>query len=83
MTRKEEREKAAKIRADQYSHPVEWNDCYHHWIEGAEWADKTMLDKVCEWLEDNIYDYLYINRDFNEADYKYGFIEDLRKTMEE
>ena len=44
---------------------------------------EEMLDKVCEWLEDNIYDYLYINRDFNEADYKYGFIEDLRKTMEQ
>ena len=41
LSRKEERERKAKIRADQYSHPVEWNDCYHHWIEGAEWADKT------------------------------------------
>ena len=20
--------------------------------EGAKWADKTMIDKVCEWLED-------------------------------
>ena len=44
---------------------------------------EAMLDKVCEWLEDNIYDYLYINRDFNEADYKHEFIEDLRKTMEQ
>ena len=43
---------------------------------------EEMLDEVCEWLEDNIYDYLYINRDFNEADYKYEFIEDLRKAME-
>lgn len=39
MTRKEEIEKKAKIRANQYSHPVEWYDCYRHWIEGAEWAD--------------------------------------------
>ena len=44
---------------------------------------KELLDKVCEWIEDNIYDYLYINRDFNEADYKYGFIEDLKKSIEE
>lgn len=51
-------------------------------LEGAEWADKTMIDKVCEWLEDNIYDYLYINRDFNEADYKNELIEDLRKAMD-
>ena len=39
MTRKEEIEKASKIRADQYSHHVAWNECYHHFKEGAEWAD--------------------------------------------
>lgn len=22
--------------------------------KGAEWADKTMLDKVCEWLKENV-----------------------------
>ena len=44
---------------------------------------EAMLDEVCEWVEDNIYDYLYINRDFNEADYKHEFIEDLRKAVKE
>lgn len=24
-------------------------DCFYY---GAKWADKTMLDKACEWLED-------------------------------
>lgn len=52
-------------------------------IAGAEWVDKTMIDRVCDWIEDNIYDYLYINRDFNEADYKPELIEDLRKAMED
>lgn len=23
-------------------------------IYGAEWADKTMLDRACEWLKENI-----------------------------
>ena len=46
MTRKEEIERKAKMRADQYSHPVEWNDCYHHWIEGAEWSDKNPDEKM-------------------------------------
>ena len=45
MTRNEEIEKASKNRADQYSHPIEWNECYHHFKEGAEWADKTMTQK--------------------------------------
>lgn len=45
-------------------------------------ADKTILDKVCDWLEDNIYNYLYINRDFNEADYKgKELFNDLRKAI--
>lgn len=28
-------------------------------IYGAEWADKTMLDRACEWLKENIYLYSY------------------------
>lgn len=28
-------------------------------IEGAEWADKTMLDRACEWLKENIDLYSY------------------------
>ena len=25
---------------------------------GAKWADKTMIDKACEWLSDNLWIYL-------------------------
>ena len=42
---------------------------------------EAMLHEICEWVEDNIYDYLYINRNFNEADYKHELIEDLRNYM--
>lgn len=27
-------------------------------IDGAKWADKTMIERVCEWLKDNANDYL-------------------------
>ena len=27
-----------------------FEDCF---VAGAVWADKTMLNKACEWLEDN------------------------------
>ena len=27
-------------------------------IEGAKWADKTMIERVCEWLKDNANGYL-------------------------
>lgn len=27
---------------------------YLKFIEGAKWADKTMIEKVCKWLKENI-----------------------------
>ena len=83
MTRKEEIQKAAE---DYYNEVKYLSDLSAFPIAafkaGAEWADKTMLDKVCEWVEDNIYDYLYIYQVFNVAEYKHELIEDLRKAME-
>lgn len=79
MTRKEEREEAAKNRADQYEHPVDWNNCYHHFIQGAEWADEHPKqglwdgEKVIKWLRDNQQGFILTNMD----------IEDLRKVMED
>lgn len=52
------------------------------YIDGAEWADRTMLDKVCEWLKS-------YRQDTNDGTgYIAGIvndktIEDLRKAMEE
>ena len=84
MTRKEEIEKASKNRADQYSHPIEWNECFRHFKEGAEWADKTMIDKVVWWLSRHFYDKEYESRDdegtWVDADL---LIIDLKKAMNE
>ena len=49
--------------------------------EGTEWADKTMIEKACEWLKfntnwDNEWDDM--GRNLN-----YGMIEEFRKAMEE
>lgn len=79
MTREEQIRQAARIRADQYSHPGEWNDCYRHFSQGAEWADRTLIERVCEWLES-------INTD-NYMDsgifQMYDLIQDFKKAMEE
>jgi hypothetical protein len=54
----------------------------------AEWADshpqKGLWDseKVCSFIEENIDNYLYINRDWNAPQIKSNFIEDLKKAME-
>ena len=45
-TRQEQIKEAARQRADQYSHPVDWSDtyygfiAYYGFIDGAKWADK-------------------------------------------
>lgn len=52
-------------------------------IKGAKWSDKTMIDKVCEWLDMNLNDYISegsregISREKREELFK-----DLRKDME-
>ena len=45
-------------------------------IAGAEWADRTMIDKAYKWLKDNI-EYYYYVENFDKM------IEDFRKAMEE
>ena len=78
MTREEERSQAARIRADQYSHPGEWNDCYRYFSQGAEWADRTLIEKACRWLNTNFPEIENIG-----SYYKKSFIEQFKKAMEE
>ena len=56
-------------------------------INTAEWADKTIIEKVCEWLEENMQDYahcVYEGEELtDEARVSNNMIEDLRKAMEQ
>ena len=51
-------------------------------IEGAKWADRTMMERVCNWLKQSEDDYYKYNAwkgcyvDFD------ALIEDLKKEME-
>lgn len=47
--------------------------------KGAEWADKTMIEKICIWLDDVDFDMEY----WNPVDgfCKEKFINDLKKAM--
>lgn len=54
---------------------------------GAEWADKTMIDKACKWLDDNFMNLIwgktrsvYAGGNFATVD---EMIADFRKAMEE
>lgn len=50
MTRREQIEKAAAERADVATEDKGLR--YLDFVNTAEWADRTMLARICEWLED-------------------------------
>lgn len=68
MTRREE------IELAWFSKEVQSNHRYDKktFKEAVEWADKTMIDKVCEWL-----------RRYNTGVRGEEFIKEFRKAMEE
>lgn len=68
MTRNEQIEKEA--------HRVSYNgDEYSSFIQGAEWADKTMIEKACEWLIQQ--------EEMIGISFENDFIERFKKAMEE
>ena len=56
MTRKEEIVNQAVKEQSELYQPPEWRAGF---ISGANWADKTMLDRACEWVKENIDLYSY------------------------
>ena len=59
MTREEEIKWASKDyvnylldKQEYHNEKYTEHDIKQAFEEGAEWADKTMLEKACEWLED-------------------------------
>ena len=56
-------------------------------LEMAEWKQKQIVDKVCEWIDDNIWDYIdtsFIGDTTTLKEVKVPkMLEDLRKNMEE
>ena len=83
MTRKEEIQKAAKEYYDEVKYLSDLSAFpIAAFKAGAEWADKIMLDRVCEWLKS------YRQDTYDGTGYIAGIvndktIEDLRKAMEE
>lgn len=75
MKRSEEIEQQASLTVfpwDDVREQVKFEDGF---IEGAKWADKTMIEKATQWLFENVYDYL--NPEDQER------VESFRKYLEE
>ena len=62
----------------------EWPECHAEdrelFIEGAEWMQKKMIEKACEWIQCMVLDYMQGDI----TDVKWGsMLADFRKDMEE
>lgn len=76
MIRKEEIELAkdgymrrigAEPRADEDRNNLDVADAY---ISGAKWADRTMIERASQWLQENLDDYLDVGVIFLLSDFK-------------
>lgn len=55
MTRKEEIKEAAELKTLlMFGELDDFQDRIDEFIESAKWADKTMIEKACKWLKENI-----------------------------
>ena len=75
MTRREEIEQEASLTVFPWDDVREQSKFEDGFIEGAKWADKTMIEKATQWLFENVYDYL--NPEDQER------VESFRKYLEE
>ena len=76
MKRKEEINKVANDRIKAEAMDKEWVLCYFDaFTTGANWADRTMIEKAIKWMEEN----LSVCKGW-EAPY---ILERFRKAMEE
>lgn len=106
MTREEEIERQGTMYSDIPSNYIEWGDGFQDYddrvyvekafIEGAKWADETMIEKAEKWLENFLEKTIQkpsINNGFTSdtircADYKRrklikDVLYDFKKAMEE
>ena len=77
MTRKEE------IKQKALSKYPQGTNRYNKFIEGAEWADRTMIARFCEWIEEHI-ENAFVSIDGTMTDINgIELSEVVRKAMEE
>ena len=54
MTRREEIEQQASLTVFPWDDAREQVKFEEGFIEGAKWADKTMIEKACQWITEHI-----------------------------
>ena len=84
MTRREEIVKATKECREDYvglGRYLTSGDIADAFEEGAEWADKTMIDKACKWITEHI-DIPYEGEFIDDSPVASDYVEYLSKRLE-
>ena len=80
-TREEEIRQMAKSYTQViYSNLDDFSDITDAYVDGAKWADETMIEKACSWL-DRALDNFYIGTHQAKFVDKLKFIESFKKAM--
>lgn len=80
MTREEQIKQAAEKSSERISDWV-WNFAYRaHFIAGAEWADLTMIEKACEWLDNELPKHIMVGRE-GRPYISVALIDEFKKAM--
>ena len=100
MTNEEKAREIARFNREFYStggtsHKYSDEECYDSAMDMAEWKDEQFvrekekfIDKACEWIKNNIHDYM-MTRDgeiidtFDEMDWLDYMFRDLKESMKE
>lgn len=86
MTRREEIVTATLGCRQNYvdlKRPITPDDVADAFEEGAEWADKTMIEKACDWLDQNVEKYESVTKmGYMPFSLIEDMINDFRKAME-
>ena len=80
--RKEEIEKASICQYQIIGTIGEQEAFKNGFVKGAEWADRTMIEKACKWLINIDFDDSHF-RDCDESFNNDLFVDAFRKAMEE
>ena len=68
------------LAGDRFSEEMKRFNRNKHFEKGAKWADKTMIDKACEWIEKNKHQYKVLSFGSLSTDWS-KFIREFRKAM--
>ena len=84
MTRREEIVRQAEMFRQPYRGSGNYStsiDIKNAFQEGAEWADKTMIEKACEWITEHI-DIPYEGEFIDDSPVASDYVEYLSKRLE-